>query len=255
VSPESRTERRAPGPGETARHGVAGPDDEAGHDALVRLYHVSKSYLPGAYALRDVNLSIGKGELVFLTGPSGAGKTTLLRLLFAAEKPSEGSIIIGGRNIARLSESAVPTLRRRIGVVFQDFKLLPRRTVEENVGLALAVRGEPPRQVRSRAFRMLKQVGLQHRRHHAPRTLSGGEQQRVAIARALVGEPELLLADEPTGNLDPELTLEIMDLIAAASARGTTVVVATHDHALVERYARRVLQLHAGQLAEAGSRP
>ena len=223
----------APRPGTPDDAGTLG--EEATSHALVRLYHVSKSYLPGAYALRDVNLSIGKGELVFLTGPSGAGKTTLLRLLFAAEKPSEGSIIIGGR----LSESAVPSLRRRIGVVFQDFKLLPRRSVEENVGLTLAVRGEPPRQVRSRAFRMLKQVGLQHRRHHAPLSLSGGEQQRVAIARALVGEPELLLADEPTGNLDPELTLEIMDLIAAAAARGTTVVVATHDHTLVERYARR----------------
>jgi len=258
VSLAHGTSRQRKGPGDTAaptpRPGVGrhGPPtgDEATGNALVRLYHVSKSYLPGAYALRDVNLAIGKGELVFLTGPSGAGKTTLLRLLFAAEKPSEGSIIIGGRNIARLSESAVPTLRRRIGVVFQDFKLLQRRTVEENVGLTLAVRGEPPRQVRSRAFRMLKQVGLQHRRHHAPVALSGGEQQRVAIARALVGEPELLLADEPTGNLDPELTLEIMDLIAAAAARGTTVVVATHDHSLVERYARRVLHLQAGELAE-----
>jgi len=229
------------------------PDGEAARDALVRMYHVSKSYLPGAFALRDVNLAIGKGDLVFLTGPSGAGKTTLLKLLFAAEQPSEGSIIIGGRNIARLSDSAVPALRRRIGVVFQDFKLLARRSVEENVGLPLAVRGEPPRQVRARAFRMLKQVGLQHRRHDAPRSLSGGEQQRVAIARALIGEPDLLLADEPTGNLDPDLALEIMDLIAAAAARGTTVVVASHDQAVVERYARRVLHLQAGRLVEQGT--
>jgi len=229
------------------------PEGEAARDALVRMYHVSKAYLPGAFALRDVSLTIGKGELVFVTGPSGAGKTTLLKLLFAAEQPSEGSIIIGGRNIARLSDSAVPSLRRRIGVVFQDFKLLPRRTVEQNVGITLAVRGEPPRQVRARAFRMLKQVGLQHRRHHQPLSLSGGEQQRVAIARALVGEPELLLADEPTGNLDPELTLEIMDLIAAAAARGTTVVVATHDHGLLERYARRMLQLQEGRLVDDGA--
>ena len=225
-------------------------EGETARDALVRMYHVSKSYLPGAFALRDVNLTIHKGDLVFLTGPSGAGKTTLLKLLFAAEQPSEGSIIIGGRNIARLSDSAVPSLRRRIGVVFQDFKLLSRRTVEENVGLTLAVRGEPPRLLRTRVFRMLKQVGLQHRRHHPPLSLSGGEQQRVAIARALVGEPEILLADEPTGNLDPELTIEIMDLLAAAAARGTTVVVATHDLALVERYARRVLHLQAGMLTE-----
>jgi len=228
------------------------PDGETTRDALVRMYHVSKSYLPGAFALRDVSLEIEKGDLVFLTGPSGAGKTTLLKLLFAAEQPSEGSIIIGGRNIARLSERAVPSLRRRIGVVFQDFKLLQRRTIEENVGITLAVRGEPPRHVQARAFRMLKQVGLQHRRHDHPLSLSGGEQQRVAIARALVGEPELLLADEPTGNLDPDLTLEIMDLIALASARGTTVVVATHDLSLVERYAERVFHLQAGRLLERG---
>ncbi len=229
--------------------------DEAGREALVRFFHVSKSYLPGAFALRDVNLSIGKGEFVFLTGPSGAGKTTLLKLLFAEEQPSEGSIIIGGRNIARLSDSAVPTLRRRIGVVFQDFKLLSRRTVEENVGLTLAVRGEPARQVKGRAFRMLKQVGLQHRRHSPPLALSGGEQQRVAIARALVGEPELLLADEPTGNLDPELTIEIMDLLVAAAARGTTVVVATHDLGLVERYGHRVLHLVEGRLSDSAGPP
>ena len=225
-------------------------DGEATRNALVRMYHVSKSYLPGAFALRNVSLSLGKGELVFLTGPSGAGKTTLLKLLFAAEQPSEGQIIIGGRNIARLRDSAVPGLRRRIGVVFQDFKLLPSRTIEENVGLTLAVRGVPPREVRARAFRMLKQVGLQQRRHHHPLSLSGGEQQRVAIARALVGEPEILLADEPTGNLDPELTIEIMDLIAGAAARGTTVLVATHDVSLVERYARRALHLQSGHLVQ-----
>jgi len=227
--------------------------DDVARDALVRMYHVSKAYLPGAFALRDVSLRIHKGDLVFLTGPSGAGKTTLLKLLFAAEQPSDGSIIIRGRNIARLGDAAVPALRRRIGVVFQDFKLLPLRTVEENVGLALAVRGVPPRTVRARVFRMLKQVGLQHRRHHRPLSLSGGEQQRVALARALVGEPEILLADEPTGNLDPGLTLEIMDLVAAVASRGTTVVVATHDVALVERYARRTFHLQAGRLVEAAA--
>jgi cell division transport system ATP-binding protein len=214
------------------------------------MYHVSKSYQPGSFALRDVTLEVQKGEFVFLTGPSGAGKTTLLKLLFAAEAPSEGQIVLRGRNIARLRERAVPALRRRIGVVFQDFKLLANRTVEENVAVTLEVLGRPPREIRRRAFEMLKQVGLQHRRHAHPSALSGGEQQRVALARALAGEPELLLADEPTGNLDPELTLEIMDRIAHAAARGTSVMVATHDHSLIERYGRRTLHLEAGRIKE-----
>jgi cell division transport system ATP-binding protein len=219
-------------------------------EGAIHLYHVSKSYSAGSFALRDVSLRCDKGEFVFLTGPSGAGKTTLLRLLFAAERPSEGQIVVLGRNIARLGESAVPGLRRRIGVVFQDFKLLARRTVEENVALALDVVGTPRRKARARVFSVLKQLGLQHRRYNHPLSLSGGEQQRVAIARALVNEPEILLADEPTGNLDPELTLEIMDLIASAATRGTTVMVATHDLGLVERYGKRVVRLDGGRIAE-----
>jgi len=222
----------------------------AGGDSPVRMYHVSKSYLAGSFALHDVSLEVKKGEFLFLTGPSGAGKTTLLQLLFAAERPSEGQILMLGRNIARLGESAIPPLRRRIGVVFQDFKLLPRRTVEENVRMALDVVGTPRRQARARVFQLLKQVGLQHRRFHHPLSLSGGEQQRVAIARALVNEPDVLLADEPTGNLDPELTIEIMDLIAGASTRGTTVLVATHDLSLIERYGKRSIRLEAGCIAE-----
>ncbi len=238
---------------------VAAAGDARRSDALVRMYHVSKSYLAGSWALRDVSLELHKGEFALLTGPSGAGKTTLLKLLFAAVRPSEGQIILRGRNIARLRESAIPGLRRRIGVVFQDFKLLERRSVEENVGIALEVLGTPSREVRRRVFAVLKQVGLQHRRHQSPRELSGGEQQRVAIARALVNEPELLLADEPTGNLDPELTLEIMDLLSQAAARGTAVLVATHDHGLIQRYGRRTFHLEAGSLVEmpagAGLRP
>jgi cell division transport system ATP-binding protein len=219
-------------------------------ESPVRMYHVSKSYSAGTFALQDVSLEIGKGEFVFLTGASGAGKSTLLELLFAAEKPNEGQIIVLGRNIARLGDSAIPALRRRVGVVFQDFKLLPRRTIEENVRMSLDVIGTPRREARGRVFRLLKQVGLQHRRHHYPLSLSGGEQQRIAIARALVNEPEILLADEPTGNLDPELTLEIMDLILGASTRGTTVIVATHDMSLIERYGKRVIRLEAGLLME-----
>jgi len=214
------------------------------------MYGVSKSYLPGSWALRDVSLEIGRGEFVFLTGASGAGKTTLLKLLFAAERPNQGQILVLGRNIARLRGGAVPALRRRVGVVFQDFKLLGSRSVEENVAVTLDVVGTPRRTTRSRVFNILRQVGLHERRNHAPLALSGGEQQRVAIARALVGEPEVLLADEPTGNLDPELSVEIIELMMAAADRGTTVVVATHDLSLVERYGRRVLRLEDGRVVE-----
>jgi len=230
--------------------GLARRGPAATSDAVVRTYHLSKTYLAGQYALHDVTFEIAKGELVFLTGSSGAGKTTLLRSLFAAERPSEGQVLVLGRNVGRLSERAIPALRRRIGVVFQDFKLLPRRTVEENVRVVLDVAGLPRREARSRVFQRLKEVGLQHRRYHHPLSLSGGEQQRVALARALVGDPDLLLADEPTGNLDPELTIEIMDLIVGASLRGTTVVVATHDMALIERYAKRRIRLEGGRLVE-----
>jgi cell division transport system ATP-binding protein len=216
----------------------------------VRMYHVSKSYMAGQYALHDVSLEVRRGEFLFLTGASGAGKTTLLELIFAAEAPSDGQILVLGRNVARLGARAIPALRRRIGVVFQDFKLLAERTVEENVRLALDVVGTPRRDARSRVFAMLKSVGLQHRRFHHPLSLSGGEQQRVALARALVNEPEILLADEPTGNLDPELTIEIMDLIVKASTRGTTVIVATHDLSLIERYGKRILRLEDGRIAE-----
>jgi cell division transport system ATP-binding protein len=214
------------------------------------MYHCSKSYLAGSFALHDVSLEFAKGEFAFLTGPSGAGKTTLLKLLFGAEHPSEGQIVVLGRNISRLGDAAVPQLRRRIGVVFQDFKLLPRLTVEENVALALDVLGRPRREARAKVFAILKQLGLQHRRYHHPLSLSGGEQQRVAIARALVNEPEILLADEPTGNLDPDLTLDIMDLVASAALRGTTVVVATHELGLVSRYGKRAVRLEGGRVAE-----
>ncbi len=219
-------------------------------EGAIRMFHVSKSYLAGSFALRDVSIELAKGEFVFLTGPSGAGKTSLLKLIFGAEQPSEGQIVVLGRNIARLGKSAVAPLRRKIGVVFQDFKLLPRRTVEENVALALQVTGTPPRETRARVFAILKQLGLQHRRYHHPLSLSGGEQQRVAIARALVNEPQILLADEPTGNLDPELTIEIMDLIASAALRGTTVVVATHELEIVRRYGKRAVRLESGRIVE-----
>jgi cell division transport system ATP-binding protein len=226
-------------------------DPARGGDALVRLFHVSKSYLAGSWALRDVSLELRKGELAFLTGPSGAGKTTLMRLVFAAERPSEGQILILGRNADRLSPAAVPGLRRRIGVVFQDFKLLKRKTIIENVAFVLRILGVPPREQKRRAFAALKAVGLHHKMHAYPLQLSGGEQQRVAIARALINEPMLLLADEPTGNLDPEMAQEIMRLFLEVNARGTTVVVATHDREMIQRMGKRVISLERGRVASA----
>jgi cell division transport system ATP-binding protein len=215
---------------------------------MIQLFHVYKSYSADSHALVDVSLDIDKGDFVFLTGPSGAGKSTLLKLVFCAERPSRGQILVGGRNVTRLPSRAVPYLRRKIGVVFQDFKLLPRRTVEENVSIALEVAGGSRRDVRKRTYAMLKQVGLAHKLHAPPLQLSGGEQQRVAIARALVGEPQILLADEPTGNLDRDRSLEIMALLEEANSRGTTVVIATHDPTLLSRTDKRVLKLVEGRV-------
>jgi len=215
----------------------------------VRMYHVSKSYMAGQYALHDVSLEVRRGEFLFLTGASGAGKTTLLELIFAAEAPSEGQILVLGRNVARLGAGAVPALRRRVGVVFQDFKLLQDRTVEENVRLALDVVGTPRRDARSRVFAMLKSVGLQHRRFHHPLSLSGGEQQRVALARALVNEPEILLADEPTGNLHSAQAREIMELFTELNAKGVTILQVTHSEANAS-YSDRIIQLKDGWVVD-----
>jgi cell division transport system ATP-binding protein len=221
-------------------------------EALVQLFHVYKQYSGEAPALADVTIEVGKGEFVFLTGPSGAGKSTLLKLIFCAEPATEGQLLVFGRNVAKIRASQIPTLRRAIGVIFQDFKLLPYRTVYENVAFPLEVRGLAPRDIGRKVNAMLRSVGLELRAGKFPLSLSGGEQQRVAVARALVGDPALLLADEPTGNLDPERTLEVMELIQAASARGTTVVVATHDRSLLERYKRRVVALEAGRVVSDG---
>ena len=217
---------------------------------MIQLYHVDLSYPGGVQGLRDISLAVERGEFCFLTGASGAGKTSLLRLLFGAERPSAGQILVAGRNISRLTPAQVPRLRRQIGVIFQDFKLLPNRSVFENVAVALEIAGASRREIRARVWSMLKRLGLGHRIDHRPRALSGGEQQRVAIARALVTDPPLLLADEPTGNLDPELALDIMDIIADAHARGTTVIVATHDPTLLDRYRHRRLDLARGRLVK-----
>jgi len=215
---------------------------------LIQLFHVTKRWSDDPPVLDDVTLQVEKGEFVWLTGPSGAGKTTLLRLLFCADEPTSGQIVVGGRNVTRLGAGGVPSLRRNIGVVFQDFKLLQNRTALENVGFALEVLGASDAQIRERALRRLAQVGLGDKANSLPLRMSGGEQQRVAIARALVNEPAILLADEPTGNLDASHTDSILQLLFDANARGTTVVVATHDRGLLGRYRRRTIQLHHGKV-------
>jgi cell division transport system ATP-binding protein len=214
---------------------------------LIQFFHVYKQYRDQP-ALIDVNLDVDKGEFVFLTGPSGAGKTTLLKLIFCAERTQRGQILVNGRNIARIRDSAVPYLRRNIGVVFQDFKLLTAASVFENVALTLQVLGRSNKEIRRKVLDMLEAVGLEHKAESSPQRLSGGEQQRVAIARALVNDPAILLADEPTGNLDHDMTLEIMNLLADVNARGTTVLVATHDQGLLERYQKRTLILKEGRV-------
>jgi cell division transport system ATP-binding protein len=217
---------------------------------VIEAYHVSKAYARGVYALRDLSLRIEKGDFVFLTGPSGAGKSTLLRLLLRQDVPSEGQLVVGGRNLSSLSPRQVQAYRRSLGFVFQDFKLLPAKTVLENVSFVPRVLGMAPSQQQRRTFQVLKWVGLQHRMNAFPLELSGGEQQRIGIARALVNDPAIILADEPTGNLDPDLSLEIMNLFREINARGTTVVVATHDRELIRRVGRRAVTLDHGHIVE-----
>ncbi len=207
-------------------------------------------YSRGVYAVRELSLRIDKGEFVFLTGPSGAGKSTLLRLLLRQEIPSEGRLVVGQRDLAKLSLRQVQAYRRSVGFVFQDFKLLPNKTVLDNVAFVPRVLGMAPNQQQRRTFQVLKWVGLQHRMNAYPLELSGGEQQRIAIARALVNDPVIILADEPTGNLDPDLSFEIMNLFREINARGTTVVVATHDRELIRRVGRRALTLDHGHIVE-----
>jgi len=221
---------------------------------VIETQNVTKAY--GEYsALRNLTLTIGKGEFVFLTGASGAGKSTLLKLLLLQERPSEGDVVVGGRNLARLSPGEVQAYRRTVGFVFQDFKLIAAKTVFENVSFALRVLGVPIDQQRRRTYQVLKWVGLQHRLQAFPLELSGGEQQRVAIARALVNDPQIILADEPTGNLDPELSIEIMKLFREINTRGTTVLVATHNPELIRFVNRRSIHLEHGRLDQVGGMP
>jgi cell division transport system ATP-binding protein len=217
---------------------------------MIQLHNVFMSYHRDQAALNGINLKIPKGDFVFLTGPSGAGKSTLLKLLYASLRPSRGQVLIDGQNVIRLSARQIPYLRRSIGVVFQDFKLLPNRTVLENVAITLEVLGWGQKDIGKKVYHTLKQMGLEHKLNSTPLRLSGGEQQRVALARALVNEPRILLADEPTGNLDEENKEQILSLLKEANIRGTTVVVATHDRRLIDNSHKRVIVLEKGHIVE-----
>ncbi len=218
---------------------------------MIETSHLSKVYSRGVYALRDLTITIEKGDFLFLTGASGAGKSTLLRLLLCAETPSEGTLKVNGRILSDLEPAEMQAYRRTVGFVFQDFRLVPRFTVFQNVAFVMRVLGVDLATQQRKTFQVLKWLGLQHRMNAYPQELSGGEQQRVAIARALVNDPHIVLADEPTGNLDPELAVDIMNLFRDINARGTTVLVATHDREMIKRVNRRCITLDHGRLVDA----
>ena len=214
---------------------------------MIRLYHIVKSY-GQRDALRDVSVHVEKGEMVYITGPSGAGKSTLLKMLYGAERPTSGKMLLGGVDVSKLNSAQLPSLRRNMGVVFQDFKLLPHRTVADNVALALEVIGATDDSIRRRVPAVLNIVRLRGREDDLTGVLSGGEKQRVAIARAIVNDPAILLADEPTGNLDGAMAVEVMEILQAINLRGTTVLIATHDVGLMDRFPYRRLRFVGGKL-------
>ena len=222
----------------------------SGTRAVIQFFQVTKRYPGGQTALDRVSFDIPRGQFVFLTGASGAGKTSLLRLIFRADVPTEGQILVNGRNVSSIPPRKIPYLRRTIGVVFQDFRLIPRKTVFENVTYLPRIVGVDATSQKKMAYQALRRVGLAHRLNAFPLELSGGEQQRVAIARALINEPEILIADEPTGNLDPDLSWEILRLFLEVNLRGTTVLLATHDRDMIQRVGRRVLTLDGGRLIQ-----
>ncbi len=220
---------------------------EENADAIIRMFHVHKRY--GAkFALKDLSLDIYKNEYLFVTGRSGAGKTTLLRLLYLGEAVSEGQVLVDGLNLSRIARNRIPQLRRKFGIIFQDYKLIPTKTVFENVALVLEVAGRKPSLIAKKVKSVLRMVGMEDRIDAYPQSLSGGEQQRVAVARAAAGDPKIILADEPTGSLDEESADVIMSFLDTFHSRGATIIIATHDKELLERGHARVIQLRDGQL-------
>jgi cell division transport system ATP-binding protein len=217
---------------------------------LIRMRKVKKTYKNGVTAIYDLDLKIKKGQFVFVIGSTGCGKSTLIKMLYREEKPTSGNIVVGGLNVAKLRNSKVYKLRRKIGVVFQDFKLLNKNTVYENVAFALEVIGEPKNVIHEKVIKSLELVGLKHKANNYPTHLSGGEQQRVAIARAIVNSPKLLICDEPTGNLDPETSMEIMKVLLEINKMGTTIIMVTHDTEIVNKLKKRVILLDSGRIVK-----
>ena len=221
---------------------------------MIEFKGVSKVYENGTKALTDINLKIDKGEFVFIVGASGAGKSTFLKLIIREEPPSSGELTVNGFELSAMKRKKIPYLRRTMGIVFQDFRLIPKMTVYDNVAFAMRVIGTSTRDIRKRVPYILSLVGLSHKARCYPNELSGGEQQRVGLARALVNNPSLLIADEPTGNIDPELSLEIMELLNEINRRGTTVLVVTHEHELVHHFKRRLIEISEGRvISDSGS--
>ncbi len=217
---------------------------------MIQVYKVDMSYKKDIKILRNISFNVDEGDFVFLVGPSGTGKTTILRILYRELIPTSGEVVVIGKHLNRIRNSAIPKLRRQMGVVFQDCKLLPNKTVQQNIALAMKVTGAKRTEIQSNVNQLIHQMGLVHRRNAYPEELSGGEQQRVAIARATVNSPLLLMADEPTGNLDPKLSLEIMHLFETFNFHGATVLVATHDLALVQQLGKRVIRIEDGRVVE-----
>ena len=216
---------------------------------MINFYGISKVYDNGCVALSDVTVEIPKGDFVFVVGPSGAGKSTFIKLVFREELPSEGKLIVNGRNVGELQASEVPYLRRNLGIVFQDYRLLPNKTVYENVAFAMQVIEVSNREIKKRVSQVLDLVGLRHKEKCCPWELSGGEQQRIAIARAIVNNPAVVIADEPTGNLDPETSWEIMKIFSRINKGGTTVLMVTHDKTVVDAMKKRVIAIENGKIA------
>ena len=215
---------------------------------MVEFRNVSKVYNNGTEALHNINLNVEKGEFVFIVGSSGAGKSTFLKLIMCEERPNSGQVIVDGVDVSHIRKGKIPYIRRQMGIVFQDFRLIDHMTVYDNVAFAMRVVGASSRSIKKRVPYILSLVGLQHKAKHYPTELSGGEQQRVSLARALVNNPSMIVADEPTGNIDPALSFEIVDLLSEINRRGTTVLMVTHEHALVKHFHKRIIQIHSGEI-------